>query len=74
VSTYFADSSALAKRYVVEVGTAWLRALLDPTTGNVVVIARITAVELTAAFTRRERADRSPLTTQARRVWQSSRA
>ena len=52
---YFADSSALAKRYVAEVGTVWLRSLLDPATGAVVVIARITAVELIAALTRRER-------------------
>jgi predicted nucleic acid-binding protein len=55
VAVYYADSSALAKRYVLETGTAWLRSLLDPATGNVAVIARITAVELIAAFTRRER-------------------
>ncbi len=55
MATYFADSSALAKRYVLEAGTAWLKALLDPATGNVVVIARITAAERIAAFTRWER-------------------
>jgi len=52
---YFTDSSALAKRYVIETGAVWLRALLNPSTGAVVVVAHITAVELIAAFTRRER-------------------
>lgn len=55
MAAYFTDSSALVKRYVMEVGSSWLKALLDPMTGNVVVVARITAVELIAAFTRRER-------------------
>ena len=55
MAVFFIDSSALAKRYVAETGSVWLRALLDPITGNVSVIARITAVELVAAFTRRER-------------------
>ncbi len=55
MAVYFTDSSALAKRYVVETGTPWLRTLLAPATGCVVVIAHITAVELIAAFARRER-------------------
>jgi predicted nucleic acid-binding protein len=56
VTLCFTDSSALAKRYVAETGTGWTRDLLDPSTGNVVVLARITAVELIAAIARRERA------------------
>lgn len=55
MAVYFADSSSLAKRYVSETGSVWLRALLNPATGNVTVVARITSVELIAAFTRRER-------------------
>jgi predicted nucleic acid-binding protein len=55
MAVYFAESSALAKRYVAEVGSAWIQGLLDPLTGHVVVIARITAAELIAAFSRRER-------------------
>lgn len=54
---YFSDTSALAKRYVAETGTGWIRGLLDPATGNVVILARITAVELIAAISRRERAN-----------------
>src|SRR5205085_3372595 len=49
------DTSALSKRYVTETGTAWLRALLDPSTGCTIYIVRITTVELIAALTRRER-------------------
>jgi predicted nucleic acid-binding protein len=55
VSAYFTDSSALVKRYIRETGSAWLQVLLDPRTGSVAVVARITAVELIAAFSRRER-------------------
>lgn len=55
MAVYFADSSALSKRYVAEVGSAWLRAQLDPATNCIVYVAHITAVELIAAITRRER-------------------
>jgi predicted nucleic acid-binding protein len=55
VAVYYVDASALAKRYVLETGSAWLRGLLDPATGSETFIVRITAVELIAAITRRER-------------------
>ena len=55
MAVYFADTSALARRYVAETGSAWIQGLLDPVAGNVIVIARITAAELIAAVTRRER-------------------
>lgn len=53
---YFADTSALSKRYVMETGTGWLQSILNPILGCSVYIARITTVELIAAITRRERA------------------
>ena len=34
MSVYFADISALARRYVSEVGSAWLQSILDPVTGD----------------------------------------
>ena len=52
---YFTDTSALSKRYVAEIGTTWLQTALDPATGCSVYIVGITAVELIAALTRRER-------------------
>jgi hypothetical protein len=33
VADYFADTSALAKRYISETGSAWVRGLLDPAAG-----------------------------------------
>ena len=52
---YYADTSALSKRYMLEVGSAWLRTQLNPATGSTVFIARVTSVELIAALSRRER-------------------
>jgi hypothetical protein len=52
---YFFDSSALAKRYVTEAGTAWVQSLTDAAAGNIVYVARITLVELVAAISRRRK-------------------
>lgn len=56
MADYFADTSALAKRYISEAGSAWVRGALDPAAGAQTFIVRIAAVELIAAVTRRERA------------------
>jgi predicted nucleic acid-binding protein len=58
VSDYFLDSSALAKRYLTEVGTAWVRGLLDPIAGHTIWIAEITEAEVAAALPARQRAPR----------------
>lgn len=55
MTAYFLDSSALVKRYVPETGSAWIRALSAPQTGNLLFIARITWVEVLSALARRER-------------------
>jgi predicted nucleic acid-binding protein len=55
VAVYFLDTSAVVKRYVSEVGSAWVQALTDPAAGNIPCIARITRPETVAAITRRER-------------------
>lgn len=52
---YFADTSALSKRYVDEAGSAWVQAALHPRSGATAYIVHITAVELISAITRRER-------------------
>lgn len=52
---YFFDSSALAKRYVTEIGTRWVQSLTDQAAGNGVYVARITLVELVAAISRRRK-------------------
>ena len=53
MAAYFFDSSALVKRYVHEVGTAWVRGLTHHRTGNQIFLARITVVEVTSAVARR---------------------
>lgn len=57
----FFDSSGLVKRYIAETGTAWVQALVDPTTGHDRVVAQITGAEMIAAVTRRlRRGDTTP--------------
>ncbi|ARV62628.1 nucleic acid-binding protein [Nostocales cyanobacterium HT-58-2] len=55
MTVYFVDSSALVKRYISEIGSAWVVNLFDPVLDNEVFIAAITGVEIVAATTRRAR-------------------
>ncbi|MEG3861372.1 type II toxin-antitoxin system VapC family toxin [Microcoleus sp. herbarium12] len=55
VNLYFLDSSALIKRYVVEIGSPWIKTLTDSQTGNSLLVVRITWVEVLSAFARRQR-------------------
>ncbi len=56
---YFFDSSALVKYYVAEVGSQWVRGIVDaqlnakPT--NEIAIAHVTGAEIVAAISRRVR-------------------
>jgi len=52
---YFVDSSALVKRYVQEDGTSWVRRLTRRSARSPIYLARITAVEVTAAVARRRK-------------------
>jgi predicted nucleic acid-binding protein len=56
MSLLFFDSSALAKRYLTEIGGAWVVAQTDPAAGNTIVVAEITRVEVAAALAARHRA------------------
>jgi predicted nucleic acid-binding protein len=55
MSLLFFDSSALAKRYLTEIGSAWIAAQTDPAAGNTIVVAEITRVEVAAALAARHR-------------------
>jgi predicted nucleic acid-binding protein len=55
VAVYFFDSSALVKRYAQETGSEWILALTEPAAGHSLYMARITAVEVVSALTRRQR-------------------
>jgi hypothetical protein len=52
---YQCDSSGLVKRYVDEVGSDWVRTIVDPASANIVSIADITRAEVTSALARRAR-------------------
>ena len=55
MSVYFVDTSALAKRYVPEVGTSWLLSWIVPSAGHVVAISDLATVEMFALLARRRR-------------------
>lgn len=55
MAAFFCDASGIVKRYVPEIGTAWVQALADPTAAHELFLARITRVEVTAAIARRSR-------------------
>lgn len=55
MTAYFLDSSALVKRYIDEIGSAWIQGTAAADTGNQLIIARITWVEVLSAFARRQR-------------------
>jgi predicted nucleic acid-binding protein len=55
MATFFFDTSALVKRHVTEAGSAWVRSLTTAKAAHTFFIARITAVEVFAALTRRQR-------------------
>lgn len=51
MTQHFVDTSALAKRYVVEAGSEWMRQLTR-SNKNSVIISDLTVVELFSAFSR----------------------
>jgi hypothetical protein len=50
MTTYYADSSALVKRYVNEIGSAWIRARCDPSAGHILSLVDVGLVEVAAAL------------------------
>jgi hypothetical protein len=54
MADYFFDTSALVKRHVDEAGSPWVKSLVRAKAGHRLFIARITAVEVASAITRRQ--------------------
>ena len=52
---YCFDSSAVVKRYAPERGSAWVKSVVQPTSGNSVYFAQIGIVEIAAALSRKVR-------------------
>ncbi len=55
IQAYFFDSSALVKRYVQEMGSAWVQTVTAYQAANQLIVARITWVEVLSAFARLQR-------------------
>jgi len=56
MSHFYLDASAAVKRYSLETGSAWVRALADPLAGHTIVLGEITLAEVAAAFAAKHRA------------------
>ena len=52
MAAYFFDSSALVKRYISEIGSAWVMGITAPAAGNSIHLVRITGAEVVSAITR----------------------
>jgi predicted nucleic acid-binding protein len=50
MAVLYLDTSALAKRYIFETGSAWVQSLTDPAAANNIWIARITGPEIASAL------------------------
>jgi predicted nucleic acid-binding protein len=55
MAVYYFDTSAIVKRYVLEIGTPWVLHLVDPANANEFYMVQLTGPELIAALFRRVR-------------------
>jgi hypothetical protein len=55
VSVYYFDSSAIVKRYIGEIGTVWVMAIMDPVAGHDIAVSLLARAEVPAAIFKRRR-------------------
>jgi uncharacterized protein len=55
LSLLFVDTSAVAKRYITETGSTWVRSWTQPAAGNIVIILELASVEFFSLLARRAR-------------------
>jgi hypothetical protein len=53
MTLYFADTSALAKRYIAEVGSNWIANEFEPKSGNIIIISNLALLEMRSLLARR---------------------
>lgn len=68
MSVFFVDTSALAKRYLAEVGSSWVQSWIVPAAGNTIVVSEIVIAEMRSLLARRVREGFSRQTADAARV------
>jgi uncharacterized protein len=55
VSVFFVDTSALAKRYITESGSVWVRSWIQPAQHNQIILAETARVEMASLLGRHAR-------------------
>lgn len=55
MTTFFVDTSALAKRYLVESGAAWVRSWIGSSAKHEIVVAELARIEMLALLSRHRR-------------------
>ena len=68
MATYFLDTSAIVKRYILEQGQAWILSICDPAQGHDLYISQATLVEVVATICRRAREQSISLTERDRLI------
>lgn len=58
MTIYFADTSAIAKRYVDEPGSAWVRSWSPKAAGHIVIVSDLLVVEMHSLLARKYRENR----------------
>jgi len=60
MTAFFMDTSAIVKRYVAEIGSNWVTSLTAPETDNIIMISRLTTVEVCSVLARLQRSNKLP--------------
>ena len=60
MAIYYMDSSSIVKRYIHEIGSAWVVSIAAPAIGNDIFTVSVTSVEVVSAITRRTRGGTIP--------------
>ena len=68
MATYFLDTSAIVKRYILEQGQPWILSLCNPEQGHDLYISQATLVEVVATICRRGREQSISLTERDRLI------
>jgi predicted nucleic acid-binding protein len=55
LSSYYADTSALAKRYIKETGSIWVASWMIPAANNVTLVSALALIEMYSVLARHER-------------------
>ncbi|CAN5855401.1 hypothetical protein BH20ACI4_BH20ACI4_27730 [soil metagenome] len=54
-TVYYADSSALFKRHVTEIGSSWIKTEFSATSNNLIYTSKLSIAEVLSALNRRQR-------------------